>query len=332
MVAQAKISEADLIIHFPFDLSWSVRKALDGIQPSAVILMESEFWPEFLYACMDRDIPVLCLNCRISDRTFPRYMRFPKIFRWLSTPVTLLAAQSRIDLDRLNRLGAGKKARFMGNVKFDQAVRLAESIKPGQVRAELRIRGERRIFLAGSTHPGEEKIVLAAYRRMSAKIPKLLLVLVPRHIERAPEIAARIKSLNLACILRSNMESGVPANVNVLLVDTMGELANLYSICDFAFVGGSLVPVGGHNPLEPAAFGKPIITGPHTFNFSEIMDLFRAENAVIELSGEGDPSEEMSRAALSDNIERFGERALNVVRKNAGALSRIEKILRPFLE
>ncbi len=327
-VARSNLGSADLVTYFPFDLPWSVARSIDRLAPSCVVLLETEIWPNFLRAVRRRLIPVVFVNGRISDRSFRRYRKAAFFFRRILDLPCRFAMQTDQDAERIIRLGAPKeRVVVFGNVKFDRPS-AGRSASGGRLRQILHAEGQPPVFLAGSTHAGEEEIVLAAWDRVRRAIPGLRLVLAPRHPERVSSVETLARRMGLASFRWSEVREGgeVPLEAFVL-VDTVGELAGFYEAADVSFVGGSLVPAGGHNLLEPAGAGSPVLVGPHTENFREIADLLIADGAaqVIGPDGLAAALEEL----LQDEAKRrtMGEAGRRVVERNAGAAARTIDLL-----
>ena len=253
--------------YFPIDLPGAVGRALDAARPRFFIAIETELWPNFLRALARRRVPAMIANGRISDRSFRRYRRVRRLMRRVLADVTVFAMQSEEDARRIIALGAPRERVVVtGNLKGD-AVPAADP--PEAVwRERLGLAAADRLFVAGSTHRGEEEAVLDAFLGARARCPGLALLLAPRHPERANEVEALVRARGLATVRRSRLPAERDREA-VVLLDTVGELAGLYALADVVFVGGSLVPVGGHNMLEPAMRGKPVLYGPHTGNFRD---------------------------------------------------------------
>jgi 3-deoxy-D-manno-octulosonic-acid transferase len=326
-VARSNLGSADLITYFPFDFPWSVAWSIDRLAPSCVVLLETEIWPNFLRAVRRRLIPVVLVNGRISDRSFRRYRKAAFFLRSIFDLPCRFSMQTELDAERIIRLGAPReRVRVAGNVKFDRAT-AGRSASGGRLKTIVDALGKP-VLLAGSTHAGEEEIVLAAWDRVRRTVPGLRLVLAPRHPERVPSVENLARRMGLAVRRWSDVREGgaIPPEA-FILVDTVGELAGLYEAADVSFVGGSLVPAGGHNLLEPAGAGSPILVGPHTENFREISDLLIAAGAarVIGSDGLAVALEEL----LQDETKRraMGEAGRGVVERNAGATARTIDLL-----
>jgi len=260
-IANKKYAQiADFITYFPFDIPFCVNKFLDKVNPSVVFIAETEIWPYFAFACSKRDIPVAIINGRISDSTFKTYEKvkffFKKVFGYFSAVYT----QSEDDKIKYIKIGADKnKVEVMGNLKFD-VKRKDTDIQLGQ--------DGFRVIIAGSTHSGEDEIVLEIFKSLKEKHPDIKLLLAPRHPKRVPDVENLAKSLDINYGLRSRDDRFT--DYDIIILDTLGELGKMYSICDFAFIGGSFNKTGGHNPLEAAVYDKPTITGPSVHNFKDI--------------------------------------------------------------
>jgi 3-deoxy-D-manno-octulosonic-acid transferase len=253
--------------YFPIDLPGAVGRALAAARPRFFIAIETEIWPNFLRALSRRGVPALIANGRISDRSFRRYLRVRPLMRRVLADVSVFAMQSQEDARRIVALGApAERVVVTGNLKSD----VPPAVDPPEAvwRERLGLGPADRVFVAGSTHRGEEEPVLDAFLGARARCPDLALLLAPRHPERADEVAALIRARGLTGVRRSRPPAGRTPGA-VVILDTVGELAALYALADVVFVGGSLVPVGGHNMLEPAMRGKPVLYGPHTSNFRD---------------------------------------------------------------
>jgi 3-deoxy-D-manno-octulosonic-acid transferase len=326
----------DRVFYCPLDLPWAVRAWLNALQPRLLILTETEFWPNLLSGCFRRRIPVAVVNARISDHSWPRYRKLRCLWRPFLERLSRVLAQSETDAERLKAIGCLPRCvSAAGNLKFD--VRAAqESEATRQLKA---CAAGLRLVVAGSTLDGEEAALLAAWRRLLAADPQLVLVLAPRHPERFAAVAALLESSGVSWIRRSDWRTGEspmqPAKPlrsgQIVLLDTIGELASVYSLAAVAFVGGSLIPAGGHNPLEPAQFGVPIVMGPHTFNFRAISEALLS-NEALRIAAK----EELA-ATLIDLLkdraaaEAMGTRAKQVFDQQAGATDRCADALRELL-
>jgi 3-deoxy-D-manno-octulosonic-acid transferase len=316
--------------YLPYDLPGAVRRFLDRTVPVIAIVMEREIWPNLYRACCARRIPILLASARISDRSGERHLRFAGLFRDALACDVTVAAQTPADAERFRALGVAPTAlQVTGNIKFDLEV--PEDVRRigSHIRAEF---AHRPVWIAGSTHEREEDIVLDAHERVRAARSDALLVLVPRHPNRFDAVKSWLRSRNVRFVSRSTREA-VTSDTSVLLVDTLGELLSFYAAANVAFVGGSLVPVGGHNLLEPAALNRPIIVGPHTFNAADIAGNFLESGAAVRVES----ATELGSAVqdlLTDAARRdqMIARAHEILQNNRGTLARllalIERLLR----
>ncbi|HEX9080022.1 MAG TPA: 3-deoxy-D-manno-octulosonic acid transferase, partial [Desulfuromonadaceae bacterium] len=298
--------EKDLCIYFPFDFLPAVRRTLDSLRPALAVIMETEIWPNFSREAARRGIPLVLTNGRISDRSFGRYLRFRWFFGHALEQFSALCMQTETDRERICAIGApAERVLASGNLKYDIPVRPVSGEERAGLRGRYAIPGHLTVIAAGSTHPGEEEPVLAAYREALAATADLFLVLVPRHPERAPEVALLLERLGIPYRRRTAVAAAAApfARGEVLLVDTIGEMMDLYALADLAFVGGSLVPTGGHNLLEPASLGVPCIFGPHMANFREIAELVLRYQAGIQVAS-GAGLAEACRGLIDDAGER----------------------------
>ena len=320
----------DVVIYLPLDFPRCVRRALAAVNATALVLTESEFWPNLLRALHRKGVPLLLLNGRVSDRSAPGYRRLRFFFGPVLRAFDTLLAQSPLDRDRLVATGApAERIEVTGSVKFDVPPPPPEKV--ARARETLALAGiepgRDLVLLGGSTWPGEELALARAWRAARAATPSLRLVLVPRHAERAAEVAAELAQDGFRVLRRSQISSSpaVPAAPeDILLVDTTGELFALYSQADLVFVGKTLAPnEGGQNMIEPCSFGKPVVLGPHTENFAAVMDTFRAAGAVVEVADADALSREVARFAADPAARAaLGARADAAVAASRGALAR----------
>jgi 3-deoxy-D-manno-octulosonic-acid transferase len=325
---------ADQVTYLPFDLGFAVRRFLDAWTPRALVLVEGDLWPLLLARTKQRSVPVAVINGRVSDRGFARLRRLRRWVRPLLLPVDLYGVQTPRDRERLLELGVpADRVRVTGNLKFESAEPPALDALAAAVR---RLAAGRAILIAGSTMEGEEAAVLDAFAVVGGA--RALLVLAPRHVERSPAVRELIAARGLSAVARSGIaaagEDAPPADrsPDVLLLDTLGELASLYRLARGAFIGGTLVRSGGHNPLEPARFAVPIAAGPSMHNFAEMAALFDARSAWRRVDGAAQLaaawSEWIDGAAAARSL---GERGRALVEENRGALERTLALLLPLL-
>ncbi|VFB11369.1 3-deoxy-D-manno-octulosonic-acid transferase [Aeromonas salmonicida] len=311
----------DLVMHryAPLDYPWAVAAFLKCIKPRALWVMETELWPNWLAACEARHLPVTIINARLSERSCQRYARFQGAFDTLSRPLTHLLCQHQDDAERFARLSIGReRLAVTGSIKFD--IQLGDEVQARGHALRQQLGQSRPVWIAASTHQGEDEQVLAAFDLVLQRHPRALLILVPRHPERFDRVAELCAPYG--CVRRTG---GAPIRETdkVYLGDTMGELPLMLAAADVAFVGGSLVKIGGHNLLEPAALGKPCLTGPAYFNFSDITRQLVAQGGAALVADAAALGEKVSEL-LADEGERrqMGEQARAVVLRNQGALAR----------
>ncbi len=330
-VAEQRLA-ARQYVFFPLDFGWAVRSALAKLSPRAVLLTETEIWPNFVRACASRGIPVVVINGRISPRSFPRYRVVRRWFGRVLSDVRLFCMQTAQDAERLLMLGApAEKVRVVGNLKYDLAS-LHEAPDVAAVRARLGLPSGRRLLVAGSTHRGEEETLLEAFRALAGTRQDLCLLLAPRHPERLEEVERLVRKAGLPFVRRSQLPATPMDGAAVILLDTMGELAQLYSAAAAVFIGGSLIPHGGQNILEPAAVGRPVVHGPHMGNFAEMRDLFREAGAAIQVEGGASLAEHL--AALLDDpalADRMGKAGREIVETHRGATRRTADLVDELL-
>lgn len=281
-VARARIREADHLFYFPLDLPWVVRRWLDRAQPVLFLMMETELWPNLLRACRQRGVKTALVNGRISDRSFPRYRLLRPFIKRVLEDVDVCCAQSEESGRRLRALGADPaRVVVTGSLKFDAADE-AGVTGHAALRA-FRGVGARPVFIAASTLRGEDAAVLRAFRRVRADRPDALLVIAPRHPERFDEVERLCVDEGLRVVRRTALAADAPLAADIVVLDTIGELAHVLAIATVVFVGGSLVDAGGHNILEPAVHGKPVVFGPHMQNFAEIASAFLEAHAAVQV-------------------------------------------------
>lgn len=333
-LARKELGGASAHVFFPFDWRFCINRYLDRIQPRAVILMETELWPNFIGACAERSIPLALANGRISDRSWGRY----RLARWfvkrLLAHLSVIAVQTGRDRDRFLMLGARDgQVQVTGNLKFDfplppasEGDELLQSI-----RQALGLGQDGRTIVVGSSMKDEETLYLEAFVRVLAVVPEATLILAPRHPERFDEVAGMIEAAGLRFIRRSQLAGPIGLPVPVLLLDSIGELRRVYSLAAVTVIGGSFLPFGGHNLLEPAALGKAIVFGPHMFNFREVAHIFAQAQAARAVSA-GDLADSLI-GLLSDDKARagLGQKALRTMQQNRGAAARTLELILPHL-
>jgi 3-deoxy-D-manno-octulosonic-acid transferase len=324
---------ADLVTHryAPLDLPGAVRRVTDAIDPAFLIVMETELWPNLMRHLHARPVPVMIANGRISDRSFPRYRRARRFMAPVLACVSVFGMQSDEDARRAIALGASPERVFVtGNLKNDAAPDLAGTVELWQ--RMLGLAPGQRVWIAGSTHAGEEEIVLATHRTLASTRPDLTLVLAPRHPERVADVASLVAAHGFRPLRRSELPRARAAGA-VIILDTVGELAQLYAVADVVFVGGSLVPAGGHNMLEAGLRRKPVLFGPHTENFRDAAAVLTASGGGLRVADTDTLTREAGR--LLDDVDlrkQLGEAAFDAVASRSGAVKETLELVARFLK
>lgn len=327
-------NQAEKVLYFPFDWRWSVRRALDAVNPVAVLVMETELWPNFLRECKRREIPVALVNGRISRKSFGRYLKIRFFLRRVLGCLSMAVMQSERDAERIRELGMREESVFVaGNLKFEASAYGDENT---DLKERFSLQAGLPLVLAASTHAPEEKIILESFKKLRERVPSRLM-LAPRHPERFNEVAELIQASGLGWARRTNDPLGSDATASVILLDTIGELTAMYPLATAVFVGGSIVDRGGHNVLEPAAHGVAVITGAHTHNFHAIVDLLNEAQAIVQLPPvEGEEAviklTGVFQRVLGDAEWRgeLGGNARQLILANQGAAERTMKLLAPL--
>jgi 3-deoxy-D-manno-octulosonic-acid transferase len=331
-LAMKELSQAAEIFYFPFDWDFSVRCFLDRLRPRAVVLMETELWPNFLRRCSQRAIPVLLINGRLSDKSFRRYRCMGRFTGSMLQKLTAIGVQTEEYRARFLELGAAdQQIRVTGNLKFDCPVPEIDQ-KGGflrLIRAAMRVDVGAPLIVVGSSMKGEEGLLLGVFRTICRVLPEAGLVLAPRHPERFDEVADLIQRLGISFQRRSRLEAEARSAVRILLLDTIGELRAVYSLASVAVIGGSFLPFGGHNPLEPAAFGKAIVFGPDMSNFKDTARVLLGERAARQCSLEALPDVLIELLRDSRAREELGRRAAVTLERNQGATERTLELVLP---
>lgn len=333
-MANRIIKDADSIIYFPLDLPFLAGHVLRRIHPRVFLPVETELWPNFLKTARQLHIPVMMVNGRISDRSVKQYKHLHSLLTEMIGTVKKFAMQSQIDADYIMRLGAPPElVTVTGNTKFDQTYTDVSAAEKAQIIQEMGLKDNEGIFLAGSTHRGEEEFVLKAFQAVREKHHGARLVIAPRELLRTQEVIHLCKKAGFTVTTRTKLQHVEPNHEDVVILDTIGELGKVYSVGDVVYVGGSLIPHGGHNILEPAAHGKAIIVGHNMFNFKDTHALFKNRDACITVNNEKELVEEVVR--LFDDPQhraRMEEETLAIVNENKGASRKSALILRDMLE
>jgi len=338
-IGEEKLDPRDVLIYFPLDLPFVMKRALNAVNPLKLILVECEFWPNLVRQTHKRGIPVSLINGRISASSFRGYMFLRSFTRQLLEMIDPICTQGRQDTERLLAMGArSETVKTLGTAKYDLPPPVADADAVARaVLGMVSVPDDALILLGGSTWPGEEEALCRIYKNLRAKHPDLFLVLVPRHVERRDEVVKTVEAQELSCTLRSNCRPGdltgrspredtrptedVP---DVLVVDTTGELMSFYAAADVVFVGKSLTEHGGQNPIEPALFGKPVITGPNMENFPAVMDDFLSAKAMRQVADPQDLEKAVSEL-LTDSSARaeLGEAARGVIENRRGVITKM---------
>jgi 3-deoxy-D-manno-octulosonic-acid transferase len=322
-VAGRSVRGATGLFYAPFDFPGPVRRALRTLDPVLLVLVETEIWPNLIHEARRRGSRVAMVNGRISPRSFSRYRRIRGFLSRVLGEVDLFLMQGQAHGERIRDLGApAGRISVTGNLKFD-AAEAPHVVEELQLRLGRKARGGRPLVVAGSTSAGEDEMILAAFSRVRETVAEAALVIAPRHPERFDAVLVLAQSAGFSCEKRSALRAEAWAGVDVVVLDTLGELAQVYALADVAFVGGSLVPTGGHNVLEPAVAGKAILVGPHMENFQEIADQFRTEEALVVVASVEDLAREVTDLLVdTERRKRLGDKARSLVERNRGAVKR----------
>lgn len=329
--AQAVFGDSVSHSYIPFETPHAVNNFFETTQPQLALIMETEIWPNLYYSCGLRRIPLILVSARISQKSVRRYRWLLPLFRETLSYGIVIAAQSKVDAERFISLGAGReRTSVTGNIKFD--IELPDDLPAlGKVFRQKEL-GNRPVWIAASTHDREEEQLIDAHLKLRQVQPDALLVLVPRHPERFATVAALLKKRKIRYITRTSGNC-CDDSTEVFLGDTMGEVPMFYAACDVAFVAGTLVPIGGHNLLEPAALGRPIVTGPHLFNTQDIADMFAEVGASIVVNNYIELANVLND--LFDDRQQaaeMGARGRAIVASNRGSLQRLLVLLEPLIE
>lgn len=333
-MAHRIIPEAEGIIFFPLDLPYLTRKILHIIKPITILLVETEIWPNFLRIAQSENIPVMMVNGRISDRSMKRYKYISAFTREMLRSIERFCMQSKFDAAHIECLGAHTPdITVTGNMKYDQTYATVSDEEKQALLDEFGFGNNHPIIIAGSTHKGEEETIFETFIQVLKEYPQARLLIAPREIYRGHDIQNLAKRYELSAICRSDMTEPVHEGIPVVILDTIGELGRLYSLGDIIFVGGSLVKTGGHNILEPAAHGKPILVGPHMFNFKEIFGLLNSRGACEQVkNGKALTTMVLRLCKDKDLSTEMGQNCLDIIRENRGATQRNTQELRLLFE
>jgi 3-deoxy-D-manno-octulosonic-acid transferase len=320
------------VLHYfiPYDLPGAVHRFILRIQPALLVVMETEIWPNLFYYCRRNNIPVVIANARMSEKSFTGYKRLSGLALDTLSNVSFVITQGKADAERLVALGADKsRVTVSGSIKFD--IEFPEDIKKQGLLLRQNLFGNRPVWIAASTHAGEEKIILSAFGNILQQHPDCILILAPRHPERS-NIIAELSDKSGFVTVRKSQGQKVDDQVKVYVLDTLGELPEYYAAADLAFVGGSLIPHGGHNMLEPAYLGIPVITGPNNHNFSEISTMLQRSGAAWIVMNAEELAHQVNLLLTDKNLRHdSGEKGRKLVEINRGSIHRLMEILLPYL-
>lgn len=335
-------TEAAAVFYFPYDWAWTVRRSLKKVNPAAVLIMETELWPNFLRECRRRRVPAAVINGRLSERSFRRYRMVPGFTARVVNDLRLAAMQTEADADRMRGLGLPPERVFVpGNMKFDAETDPGDLALTDALQRRFSFGDGRPLLLAASTHAPEERLILEAFKllRSTHGNDAVRLLIAPRHKERFEEVASLLDSSGFRWARRSAEPTTDDPSSDVILLDSIGELRAVYTLATVVFVGGSITPTGGHNILEPAAARACTVTGPHTSNFKAIVEAFLEAGALVQLP---DLPEEKMPGALSETIgglladegrrSSMAEKGLRVLETNRGATARTVSLLATMLD
>lgn len=324
---RAALGDSVVHVYAPYDLPDCLGRFLRRMRPQLAVIMETELWPNTIHACHRRGIPVVVANARLSEKSARGYGRFARLSRGMLQQITAIAAQHRDDGDRFVRLGLPQSAlAITGNIKFDLTLDDTVHARAAELRQRWQAEGERPVLLAASTHQGEDTLLLQAFAQLLPHHPQLLLVLVPRHPERFDRVVAEAAAQYQT---RRHSEGGaVPMSTQVLVGDTMGELMPMLGAADLVFMGGTWVPTGGHNLIEPAAWAKPIFCGPSLFNFAEVSRLLQAASGLQVVETPSALATAVAGLLASPwHAQQMGQAAQAVAEANRGALDRLLAVI-----
>lgn len=330
--AQIQKTFAEDVFHAyaPYDLPWCIKRFLKQAQPCLAIFIETEMWPNYLNLLKKHGIPSMLANARLSEKSARGYGRFKQLTMAMLKQLSVIAVQARADADRFIALGADEqRLTITGNIKFDVTIPAGLLEKAAELRAQLG--NHRLVWIAGSTHQGEEAQVLQAFAKIKKQFPKALLLLVPRHPDRFEEVIALCRSEHYSVVLRSEQKA-CDEQTDIFIGNTMGEMLLFYAVSDVAFVGGSMINNGGHNMLEPALFAKPVISGTSMFNFAKISELLIDAHAMRVVNNSDQLADAVQHFfANREDAELCGKHALTVVENNRGALASHMKLIEALL-
>jgi 3-deoxy-D-manno-octulosonic-acid transferase len=338
--ARRHLPQATRILFFPVDHPLTLRRVIERIQPGLLLVAETELWPNLLRSCAKRKVPVILFNGRISEKSYRGYLLLKCLFKECLKYVSLFLMQTKEDQTRITKIGADPgKTRVTGNLKFDQSWPPISREDIEKLARSIGLQGGEPVLIGGSTHSGEEEILISLFKDLKGIESRLILILAPRHLNRLEEVEGALRKESVSWIRRTLLpvdpdrsgQEPIPLP-EVILLDTMGELMGLYSFGTLIFVGGSLVPVGGHNPLEPLFFKKCVLFGPYMFNFLEISRRLIEAEGAIQAKDREDLTIHMKRLLKNERARKeTGERGYQFLQKHQGATEKMFAEIRPFL-
>jgi len=333
--AERILKQVDFIFHAPIDLKQIVSRALICLNPCALILVETELWPNLIKEAKKRKCWVALINGRISGKSFSKYLLLKSLFSETLSNVDLFCMQSGEDMERIKKLGADPdRIKVLKNLKFDRMITQISEIDKNALKKKLSIPDDLKVMVGGSIRSGEEEILVRVFKRLKENYRDLVLLLAPRHLDRMKKIERMLSHQNVDFVRRNELDGKAPLkNQKVILLDTMGELARIYAIADVAFVGGSLVPIGGHNLLEPAACGVGVIFGPYVDHFKTAADLLLQSGGGIKVKNEEDLyTRVLDLLKDEDKRKRMGKAAQEVIKGKSGVSQKTAQLISSGLE
>ncbi len=320
----------DFVFTFPLDLIWLVKRYISSISPDLFILVETDFWPNFLYTLKKNKVPAVLVNSRVSSKSFRFYQFFRPVVLPRFMAFDYLCVQRRLDRDNMVRIGVPPERVLQpGNLKYDGFIADEADIYCVN-RADFAIPDDALLIVAGSTHPGEEEMLFDFFGKVSGSCDDLRLIVAPRRIERCRDVLGMARGHGLSCRLKTE---ALAAGIDVIILDTLGELAKVYGFADLTFVGGSLIPEGGHNPLEPAALGKPVIFGPYMEDFYDIATEMIDEGAAVQVQSSEELDSRGSQLLRDPSLrEDLGRRAIHFVAERRGAVDKYYRVIENLLK
>ena len=327
-LGRCRLKPEDTVVYAPLDFSLIVQNYIRLIRPKIYITAETEIWPNLFYGLNRRGVPIVQVNGRISDKSFKGYRKFSIVIRRVLKAVSFFCMQSELDAQRIKSLGADEnKVAVVGNLKFDDLTEARTYTVE-----DIGLSTQDKVWIAGSTHPGEEELILRIFRKISAEFSNFRLIIAPRHIERTTEVSQLVAQAGFTPVEFSKIKEKEITKNSIIVVDTIGHLRSLYSVADIVFIGKSLVKEGGQNMIEPAFFAKPIVVGPHMQNFKDIMKIFLEAKAIIQINNEQALEHELIRFLENpEDMASIGKRGKDIVQKNQGATARTLKIIKQHL-